>query len=122
MKISSFQDLEVWQQGHSFVIDVYKTTKSFPKQEMYGLVSQLRRAAASITSNIAEGFSRYSYKDKNRFYYQSRGSVSECQNQIFISRDVGYLCPDKADHLLAKINKVNQILNGLIRSTGERAL
>lgn len=119
-KIASFTDLEVWQHGHDFVIDIYKTTSSFPKHETYGIVSQLRRAASSITSNIAEGFSRYSYRDKARFYYNSRGSVSECQNHILISKDVGYLPSNKADQLFEDAGKIRRILNGLIKSTETR--
>ncbi|MDD4179050.1 MAG: four helix bundle protein [Candidatus Margulisbacteria bacterium] len=120
-KIKDFYDLEAWKHGHEFVVDVYRTTKEFPKHEVYGIVSQLRRAAASITSNIAEGFSRYSYKDKVRFYYNSRGSISECQNCILISRDIGYVNNDQATELLIKADKIRQILNGLIRSTEARA-
>jgi len=116
-KIKDFVDLVAWRYGHEFVIDVYKITKDFPKCEVYGITSQLRRAAASITCNIAEGFSRFSYKDKARFYYNSRGSISECQNCLLISRDVGYLDQENAEKLLLKADKIRQILNGLIRST-----
>jgi len=116
-KIKSFTDLEVWQIGHEFVIDIYKITKLFPKEETYGIISQLRRSAASITANIAEGFSRFSFKDKIRFYYNARGSISESQNHILISRDVGYLDKESADKFLLKADKIRQILNGLIRST-----
>jgi four helix bundle protein len=119
-KIVSFTDLVVWQYGHSFVVEIYKITKSFPKHEMYGIVSQLRRAASSVTSNIAEGFSRFSFKDKARFYYNSRGSLSECQNHILISKDVGYLPSDQAASLFQKADKIRQILNGLIKSTESR--
>lgn len=117
MKINNFEDLDAWKAGHEFVVEVYEITKNFPKEEIYGLVSQLRRAAASITSNIAEGFSRYSFKDKIRFYYNARGSVSECRDQIHISKDVGYLERERADLLLSKTDRIRQILNGLIRST-----
>lgn len=75
--IKNFYDLVAWQRGYQLVLDIYKITKDFPKEEMYGIVSQLRRAASSITANIAEGFERYHFKDKTRFYYQSRGSIAE---------------------------------------------
>ena len=117
MRIESFTDLEVWKLGHEFVVDIYKKTKDFPKQENYGLTSQLRRSASSITANIAEGFSRYSFKDKNRFYYNSRGSISESQNHILLSRDIGYITSDEAEALFEKCNMIRRILNGLIRST-----
>jgi four helix bundle protein len=116
-KINNFTDLEVWKHGHHLVLDIYDATKSFPKFEIYGIISQLRRSASSITSNIAEGFSRYSFKDKIRFYYNSRGSISESENHILIARDIGYLDNEKADGLLVKTNKIKQMLNGLIRST-----
>jgi four helix bundle protein len=116
-QIRMFTDLEAWQLGHEFVIDVYKKTNDFPKYEIYGVVNQLRRSAASITSNIAEGFSRYSYKEKVRFYYIARGSISESQNHIIISRDVGYLPFETADALLSKADRIRQIINGLIRAT-----
>lgn len=72
--IKDFTDLEVWKLGHQFVIEIYKITRDFPKSELYGITSQLRRSASSTTSNIAEGFSRFSFKDKMRFYYNARGS------------------------------------------------
>jgi four helix bundle protein len=116
-KIRDFTDLEVWQLGHDFVIETYKITRDFPKDETYGIVSQLRRSASSITSNIAEGFCRYSFKDKVRFYYNARGSVSESQNHLLIARDVGYLDVEKAAFFLSKASRIRQVLNGLIRST-----
>ena len=116
-KIQNFTDLDTWKLAHDFVIEVYKTTKSFPKHETYGLTSQLRRAASSITANIAEGFSRYSYKDRARFYYLARGSASESHNHILIARDVNYLDTNESAILIERINRVKQVLNGLIRST-----
>lgn len=89
-RINTFEDLETWQFAHKFALGIYKITKGFPKDELYGLVSQLRRAALSITSNIAEGFSRYHYNDKIRFYYNARGSISEVKNCIILSRDLNY--------------------------------
>ncbi|MEA3494075.1 MAG: four helix bundle protein [Candidatus Margulisiibacteriota bacterium] len=115
-KIRNFTDLEVWKLGHEFVLDIYKIIKQFPKREMYGITSQLCRSSVSITSNIAEGFSRYHFKDKIRFYYNARGSVSESQNHIIIARDVGYLDGEISQNLIFRINKITQMLNGLIRS------
>lgn len=68
-KIESFRDLNAWREGHKLVLAIYKITKTFPKDELYGLVSQMRRCAVSIASNIAEGFSRQSYKEKVQLYY-----------------------------------------------------
>ncbi|MDD5626597.1 MAG: four helix bundle protein [Patescibacteria group bacterium] len=79
-KIKSFTDLDAWKEGHKLVLMVYEITKKFPKEEMFGLVSQMRRCVVSITSNIAEGFSRQTYKDKICFYSRAQGSVTELQN------------------------------------------
>ena len=114
-KINSFEDLEAWQVSHNFVLEIYKTTKLFPKDELYCLTSQLRRAALSITSNIAEGFSRYHYKDKVRFYYNARGSLSEVRNCLILSKDLGYI-KGKSKVLLDKTERVLKLINGLIRS------
>lgn len=114
--INSFEDLETWQVSHKFVLEIYKITKRFPKDELYGLVSQLRRAALSITSNIAEGFSGYHYKDKIRFYYNSRGSVSEIKNCLILSKDLEYVTDEKCRLLLDNAERVLKMINGLIRS------
>ena len=116
-KIKSFTDLICWQEGHKLVLDVYKITKLFPKEEMFGLVSQMRRSAVSITSNIAEGFSRYSYSDKARFYSMSQGSVTELQNQLLIARDVGYLDNEKFNDIAKRSVLVNKLINGLIKKS-----
>jgi len=89
-KIKSFTDLKAWQEAHKLVLMIYKISKSFPKEEIFGLTSQIRRAAISITSNIAEGFSRKSYLEKIQFYFTSLGSLSEVQSQLLIAKDVNY--------------------------------
>src|SRR3989338_7264449 len=89
--ILSFTDLRVWQEGHKLVLMVYRETKHFPDEERFGLTSQVRRSAVSVTSNIAEGFGRFSYKEKLQFYHTSLGSLFELQNQLIIARDIGYL-------------------------------
>ncbi|PIR94362.1 four helix bundle protein [Candidatus Falkowbacteria bacterium CG10_big_fil_rev_8_21_14_0_10_39_11] len=91
MKINEFYDLIAWKKAYSLVLNIYKITKGLPKEEVYGLISQMRRAAISITANIAEGFSRYHFKDKVRFYYQSRGSLSEVLNFVLVIRDLSYI-------------------------------
>jgi len=117
-KIKSFTDLTTWQEGHKLVIEVYTITKSFPKEEIYSLTSQMRRAAASITSNIAEGFGRHSYKEKIQFYYVAQGSLTELKNQILIARDVGYL-KTNITALTEQANIVHKLLQGLIRKSKE---
>src|SRR3990167_5668279 len=96
-KLKSFTDLLVWQEGHKLVIFIYKITDAFPKSETYALISQMRRAAVSVTSNIAEGFSRISKKEKAQFYYVALGSLEELRNQIFIARDIKYI--DQANEI-----------------------
>lgn len=116
-KIYSFQDLEVWKEGHKLVLMIYKTTKLFPKEEMYGITDQMKRASVSITSNIAEGFSRYGNKEKIQFYYISKGSLVELHNQIIICKDINYININNFTDIEIQIIKVGKILTGLIRST-----
>lgn len=116
-KIESFTDLNVWKEGHILVIMVYKITKKFPKEETYSLIDQMRRAASSITANIAEGFGRHSYKEKLQFYYLSQGSLTELKNSILIAKDVGYLDNKDYNSLVTQANLTHQILQGFIKST-----
>src|SRR3989338_3475802 len=90
-KIKSFTNLIAWKESHRLVLMIYKLTKNFPKEEMFGLINQMRRASVSISSNIAEGFSKNSLIEKNRFYSMARGSTLELQNQLLIARDIGYV-------------------------------
>ena len=115
--IKSFIDLDAWKEGHRLVLLIYESTKKFPKEETFGLVSQLRRCVVSITSNIAEGFSRNSYKEKVQFYSMAQGSVTELQNQILIARDVGYILKDEFKKLADQSVKVHKIVAGLIKSS-----
>lgn len=115
--ITNFYDLDAWKRGHLLVLEIYKITNEFPKEEQYGIVSQLRRATSSITANIAEGFARYHYKDKVRFYYNSRGSVAEVQNFLILAKDLGYINKDKCSDSGKKANEVGKLINGLIRAT-----
>lgn len=116
MTINNFYDLDAWKKGHLLVLEIYKITRSFPKEELYGIVSQLRRAASSITANIAEGFSRYHFKDKTRFYYQARGSVSEVQNFLILAKDLGFISLEECKEAGEIANEIKQLINGLIRS------
>lgn len=113
-KIKSFTDLIAWQENHKLVILIYKITKSFPQEETYSLVDQMRRAAVSITSNIAEGFGRQTYKDKVHFYYQAQGSLVELKNQIIIAKDVGYLNKEEFGDLIFQADIGHKLLQGLI--------
>src|SRR3989344_1432910 len=102
-KIKDFTDLLAWREGHTLVLLIYKLTKGFPREEAFGLVSQMRRAAGSITSNIAEGFGRHGYKEKVQFYYLAQGSLIELKNQILIAKDVGYISKDECAMLVSQL-------------------
>lgn len=118
-KIKSFTDLHTWQEGHKFVVLVYKMTKKLPADELYGIRGQMQRSAVSITSNIAEGFSRRTFADKLHFYHMARGSLTEVQNQLLIARDVGYIEKKMFDNLASQSKTVYGLLTGLINSTKE---
>jgi four helix bundle protein len=116
-KISSFTDLIVWQEGHLLVLDVYRFSEPFPQKEIFGLTNQMRRAVVSITSNIAEGFSRQSAKEKVQFYCIAKGSLTELQNQLLIARDVHFLKKADFDVLSDRTIKVGKLLTGIIKKT-----
>ena len=109
----TFQDLIVWQKAHQFVLKIYEFSDKFPKDENYGLTSQLRRAAISIPSNIAEGFTKNGKKDKLRFYNISQGSLEECRYYLILSEDLGY---GNSNKLLSQIEEVSKLLGGYISS------
>ena len=117
-RIKSFTDLIVWQKCHQLVLEVYKLTEKFPSKEVFSLTDQMRRAAVSITSNIAEGFGRQTYKEKIQFYYVSSGSISELKNQIMIAKDLDYIKPDKILYELC--NDCHRLINGLISASKRR--
>src|SRR5581483_3918867 len=112
--LKSFTQLTAWQKGHELVLVIYKITQLFPKTETYGLVDQMRRCVISITSNIAEGFSRKSYKEKGQFYSMSLGSCTELQNQLLVARDVGYILKEEFNKIADLTVEVNKLINGLI--------
>jgi len=114
--IKNFYDLNAWKKAYEFVLEIYKTTKKFPREELYGITNQLRRASASIAANIAEGFSRYHYNDKIRFYHNARGSVSETQNFLFLARDLSFLKEKEFKDIFDLSEEVNKLINGLVRS------
>jgi four helix bundle protein len=114
-KIEKFTDLVAWQEGHKLVIMIYRATKNYPKEEMFGIISQMRRCAVSVVSNIAEGFSRKTFRDKNQFYIMALGSVSELQSQLLISRDLRYMDNKKFTEIAEKTVLVSKLVNGLIK-------
>lgn len=112
--IKEFTDLHAWQECHNLVMMIYVSTKQFPKDEIFGLISQMRRAAISITSNIAEGFGRQGYKEKVQFYYIAHGSFTELKNQIITAKDIGYLGVDNFKKITDQMNIAHRLLQGLI--------
>ena len=99
-KITNFRDLQVWQLGKQIVLSVYRITKVFPADERFGLISQMRRAAVSIPSNVAEGFNRLGNKEYRQFLYIALGSCGELETQAEVSCDLGYLSKEERDSLL----------------------
>lgn len=118
---SSFKDLRVWQEGIKFVVEVYRATAQFPRHELYGLSQQLRRAAVSVPSNIAEGKGHRSDQEFGRFLLHARGSLLEVQTQIVIAQELQYLNSEEGKRLLALADAIGRSLNGLINSLRERA-
>lgn len=116
-RIKSFTDLEAWKEGYILVLYLYKITQDFPKEETFVLVTQLRRAGISLTSNIAEGFSRNSYREKIQFYSIALGSLTEIQNQLLIARDLGYITDTVFADIAQQTVKVSKITSGLIKKS-----
>ena len=116
-KIKSFTDLNAWKENHKLAILIYEATKKFPREELYSLVSQIRRATISVTSNIAEGFGRQTFKEKIHFYYQAQGSLVELKNQLILARDIGYIDAKKYNKLLEQANIAHRLLQGLIKKS-----
>lgn len=90
MFAKSFEDVEIWKKAHAFVLSVYRLTENFPKHELFGLTSQIRRAAVSIPANFAEGFKKISKADKLRFYNIAQGSLEECRYYLILAKDLNY--------------------------------
>lgn len=112
-KIKSYKELLVWQKGLTLVKMIYQATKAFPSDERFGLVSQMRRAAVSVPSNIAEGQTRRTTGEFVQFISHAEGSLAELETQLLISLDLGFLSPAEADPLLASIDELQKMLNSL---------
>jgi four helix bundle protein len=116
-KIKEFTDLLVWREGHQLVLEIYKITKQFPREEIYSLVDQMKRASVSITSNIAEGFGRQTYKEKIQFFYLAQGSLIELKSQLYVAKDVKYIKHEQFELLMKQIKLVHRLLQGLIKKS-----
>jgi four helix bundle protein len=117
----SYRELVAWRKAMKFVTAIYEATQNFPSEERYGLTNQLRRAAVSVPSNIAEGQARFSQKEFHHFLSIARGSMAEIETQIFLAKELQYLSASKSTVLLASADEIGRILNGLIASIKSRA-
>ena len=116
MKAKKFEDLVVWQKSHSLVLKIYRLTQSFPRNELFGLVSQIRRSAVSVPANIAEGFRRKGKVDKLRFYNISQASLEETRYYLILTNDLEYA---DSKQLLGDLDEVGRILNAYMKSIGK---
>lgn len=119
-KILTFKDLQTWQSAYKLAIKVYKTTVHFPDSEQFGLVNQLRRASVSISSNIAEGFSRQGSKEKIQFYHPAKSSLTEVESQILIAKGVGYISQNIQNQLTESIVETGRLLTALVKSAPQK--
>jgi len=116
-KIGDFKELRVWQEARKLRAAVYRITRSFPKEESYGLVSQMRRAAVSVTANLAEGYGRFSYQENAQFCRQSRASIYELRDHFTTALDAAYASSEQYRELEDQAMHVVRLVNGYIRST-----
>jgi four helix bundle protein len=116
MAIGSFRDLTVWRKSMGMVKVTYQATQCFPKEEMFGLTSQIRRAAVSIPSNIAEGYGRQSKGDYVHFLKIAQGSAAELETELILATEIGLLSKGPSEQLLRELDEVKKMLYSLIRS------
>lgn len=117
--LRNYKELKVWQKGYALCLEIYKVTKTFPKEERYGLTSQIRRAAVSIPSNIAEGYGRKSTAEYIQALYIAYGSQCELETQILLSGDLGFIESKTLKQLQERVEEVERMLKGLIKSLGK---
>ena len=116
MKLFSFEKLIAWQKARELAVEIYKITKLFPKEELFGITSQMRRCSVSVASNLAEGSGRNSMKDKARFTQIAFGSALELLNQLILSFDFEYIEEQKYIEIREKITEVTVLINGFYKS------
>ena len=120
MTYRTFEEMPLWQEAHVFAVQVHEVSSSFPRQEDCGLTSQLRRAAVSVSANVAEAFGRYHYRDKLNFYCHSRGSLCELRSHLLYARDVGYVDPASFNPLVIQLDALLEQLNTVIATIRRR--
>jgi four helix bundle protein len=113
MKAKTFEDLIVWQKSHQFVLEIYKMTQNFPRHEVFGLISQIRRSAVSVAANIAEGFKRKGKADKIRFFNISQGSLEEVRYYLILANDLSYA---DTKQLKIDLDEIGRMLDAYIKS------
>ena len=121
MSKSGYRDLEVWQKARALAARVYRLTAGFPRHELFGLTSQMRRAAVSVACNIAEAHGRRSTADRIQFLVVARGSLLEIETQAIIASDLEFATPTAAEYIVTKTTEVTRLLNGLIRHYRSRS-
>ncbi len=114
--MKDFRQLKVWEKSHQLALAIYQTTKNFPKEELYGLTSQIRRASMSIPTNIAEGCGKFTDADFARFLQIAMGSASETEYQLLLSHDLGFLTKTQYDQLNADVTEVKRMLASLLKT------
>jgi four helix bundle protein len=118
--LKSYKDLQVWQKAYDLCLEVYRTTKIFPTEEKYGLTSQLRRAAVSVPSNIAEGYGRKTTPDYIRSLYIAYGSICEVETQLLLAKDLTYIAQKDIKKIEEDIREVERMLKALIKALEEK--
>jgi len=121
VEIKSFEDLDVWNKARDLVLKIYGVASDFPKEEVYGIISQMKRAVLSIPANIAEGFGRYHYLDKAKFYLNARGSLFELKNFLLLSVDLKFIDSNIAKELIKDIDQIGVKLNNPVNATRRQA-
>ena len=114
--LRNYKELKVWQKAYQLCLEIYKITKTFPKEERYGLISQIRRASVSVPSNIAEGYGRRTTGEYIQALYIAYGSNCELETQILLSGDLGFMNAENSEELLKDVGNIERMLKGLIKS------
>jgi four helix bundle protein len=122
VEIKSFEDLEVWQLSKDLTIEVYRITKDFPKDEIFGITNQIKRVALSVPANIAEGFGRFHYLDKVKFYLNARGSLFELKSHLLIALDLKLIDQRVTEDLISNIDRLGVKINNFITATRKKAV
>ena len=113
MASRTFEDVEVWQLAHKWVLRIYEYSENFPKHELFGLSSQLRRAAVPVPANFAEGFKKSGLNDKLRYYNIAQGSLEECRYYLILAKDLGY---GETEQLRTNLDQIGRLLDGYMRA------